>query len=187
MRIVAGTARGRTLLGPKSLRIRPTADRVRESIFNILGQSMDGRAVLDLYAGTGALSLEALSRGAKSAVLVDADREAVKLCLANAAALGFDRQISVLPVLVDRALTKLRREQQAFDLIFADPPYGRGLALGVLKHLSAGGLLAPGGILCLEHHKRELLPERLKSLGRLDSRRFGDTAVSFYQSSLTPS
>ena len=185
MRIVAGTARGRTLLGPKSQKIRPTADRVRESIFNILGQSMNGRVVLDLYAGTGALSFEALSRGANRAVLVDADREAVKLCLANALALGFEPQISVLPVPVGRALAKLHRERQAFDLIFADPPYGRGLALGVLKELSVGGLLSPEGIVCIEHDKRELLPEQLKILRRLDSRRFGDTAVSFYQTSLT--
>lgn len=187
MRIVAGTARGRTLLGPKSLKIRPTADRVRESIFNILGQSMDGRVVLDLYAGTGALSFEALSRGAQRAVLVDADREAVRLCLANAVALGFDRQISVLPMPVDRALAKLRREQQRFDLVFADPPYGRGLALGAIKEVAEGSLLAPEGILCVEHHKRDLLPEQLKILKRVDSRRFGDTAVSFYQTSLTGS
>src|SRR5260370_30066641 len=96
------------LVGAKSSRIRPTADRVRESIFNILGQSMDGQAVLDLYAGTGALSFEALSRGAKSAVLVDRGKEAVRLCLSNAAALGFDRQVGGLGVSGERGPFPLR-------------------------------------------------------------------------------
>ncbi len=173
------------LLGPKSSRIRPTADRVRESIFNILGQSMDGKEVLDLYAGTGALSFEALSRGAKSAVLVDNGREAVRLCLSNAAALGFERQVRVLAMPVKRALSQLQSEKQGFDLIFADPPYGREMAIGVFEELSASGLLAPGGTLCIEHDKREVLPPQLESVIRVDTRRFGDTAVSFFRTSLT--
>jgi 16S rRNA (guanine(966)-N(2))-methyltransferase RsmD len=169
------------LLGPKSSRIRPTADRVRESIFNILGQSMDEQEILDLYAGTGALSFEALSRGAKSAVLVDNDREAVKLCLSNAASLGFDLRVRVLAMPVKRALSLLRSEKQVFDLIFADPPYGREMGSAILEELSGGALLAPGGTLCIEHDKREVLPARLEGVTQVDSRRFGDTAVSFFR------
>jgi 16S rRNA (guanine(966)-N(2))-methyltransferase RsmD len=173
------------LVSPKSSRIRPTADRVRESIFNILGQSMDGLAVLDLYAGTGALSFEALSRGAKSAVLVDSSRAAVRLCLSNAEALGFDPQVRMLAMPVKRALSQLRSEKQVFDLIFADPPYGREMATGVLEELSESGLLAPGGTLCIEHDKREVLPAPVERLTRVDARRFGDTAISFFRTSLT--
>jgi 16S rRNA (guanine966-N2)-methyltransferase len=169
------------LLGPKSSRIRPTADRVRESIFNILGQSMDDQEILDLYAGTGALSFEALSRGAKSAVLVDNDREAVKLCLSNAAALGFGLRVRMLAMPVKRALSLLQSEERVFDLIFADPPYGREMGGGILEELAGGALLAPGGTLCIEHDKREVLPAQLEGVTRVDSRRFGDTAVSFFR------
>src|SRR4051794_21286152 len=96
MRIVAGTARGRPLEGPKAAGIRPTADRVRETLFNVLGQFLDGERVLDLFAGTGALSLEALSRGASSAVLVDRDRAAIGLCERNATSLGFRDRVELI-------------------------------------------------------------------------------------------
>src|SRR5258708_23321827 len=173
------------VVGSRSSMSRATAERVRVSILNIGGRSMDGQAVLDLYAGTGALSFEALSRGAKSAVLVESGKEAVRLCLSNAAALGFDRQVRVLAMPVKRALSQLRSDKQVFDLIFADPPYGREMAIAVLEELSASGLLAPGGKLCIEHDKREVLPHQVESLTRVDTRRFGDTAVSFFRTSLT--
>src|SRR5689334_4596427 len=107
MRIVAGSARGRALKGPRSAAIRPTADRVRESIFNILGQWLDGQRVLDLYAGTGALGLEAVSRGAARAVLVDSGKEAVSLCRQNAKDLGFGGQVTVVAMPVERAVEAL--------------------------------------------------------------------------------
>src|SRR5215510_10826844 len=123
MRIVAGKARGHHLLGPRSSNIRPTADRVREAIFNVLGQWMDGWSVLDLFAGTGALALESISRGARRAVMVDEDKEAVRLCRTNAAALGFKEQVEILAMPVTRALAQLQRAGERFELIFADPPY----------------------------------------------------------------
>jgi 16S rRNA (guanine(966)-N(2))-methyltransferase RsmD len=201
MRIVAGIARGRALLGPKSNKIRPTADRVRETIFNVLGQSMEGRKVLDLFAGTGALALEALSRGAKSAVLVDIDREALRLCRANAESLQFAKQVQILALPVDRALKKLRSQKEVFDLIFADPPYSHGVATAVLEKLASGELfsgrrvaksgavdfLAREGTLCIEHDKREILPTQIQLLERVDVRKFGDTVVSFFRPCLTPS
>src|SRR5512132_3323905 len=97
MRIIAGTAKGRALKGPRGAGLRPTADRVRESIFNVLGQWLDGLRVLDLFAGTGALGLEAVSRGAREAVLVDSGREALQLCRENAEALGMAAQVQVRP------------------------------------------------------------------------------------------
>jgi len=124
MRIVAGSARGRVLEGPgRSTDIRPTADRVRETLYNILGQWFDGQRVLDLYAGTGALGLEAVSRGASTAVLVDQAPEAVRLCRANVATLGFGEQVEVLAMSVERAAAHLRGRGAMFDLILADPPY----------------------------------------------------------------
>ena len=179
MRIIAGKAGGRRLLSPRSHRIRPTADKVRQAIFNVLGQSMEGYEVLDLFAGTGALAFEALSRGAQRAVMVDNDREAVRLCQANAAALGVAGQVEVLALPVERALLRLAREGASFDLVFADPPY---LARAVAKILAAvpASIFRPGARLCIEHDKREIVPERTESLIRATQRRFGDTAVTVY-------
>lgn len=184
MRIVAGTARGRTLKGPKGPGLRPTADRVRESLFNILGQWLDGEAVLDLYAGTGALALEALSRGASRAVLVDSGREAVRLCRENAADLGLAERVEIVASAVDgRTLARLRGP---FQLVFADPPYAAQTPQGVLELVGASGLLAPQGRLVVEHDRRAEAPELHAGLAREDQRRFGDTVVSFYRAASAP-
>ncbi|HZI15877.1 MAG TPA: 16S rRNA (guanine(966)-N(2))-methyltransferase RsmD [Myxococcus sp.] len=183
MRIVAGTAKGRALAGPKptSKHIRPTADRVRETLFNVLGQFLDGQAVLDLYAGTGALGLEALSRGAGRAVLVDQDREALGLCRQNTDFLGFGTQVEILSQPVDRALTALGRKGERFELVFADPPYAARVVETVLEGVTGAGLLTPGAMVVVEHDKREPAPEAHAGLTREDQRRFGDTLVSFYR------
>lgn len=183
MRIVAGTAKGRTLTGPKptSKHIRPTADRVRETLFNMLGQFLDGQAVLDLYAGTGALGLEALSRGAGRAVLVDQDREAQALCRENTDHLGFTSQVELLAQPVSRALESLGRRGDRFELIFADPPYAARVVETVLDGVMGAGLLAPSGMVVVEHDKREPAPQTHAGLTREDQRRFGDTLVSFYR------
>jgi 16S rRNA (guanine966-N2)-methyltransferase len=180
MRIVAGTAKGRPLQGPKNAeKIRPTADRVRETLFNILGQFFDeGTEVLDLYAGTGALALEALSRGCSRAVLVDQDREAITLCRDNAAALGFAAQIELLPMSVDKALTQLARSQRRFSLILADPPYDATHVQKILE--KAAPVLLEGGRLVIEHGKKEASPQTLGPLVKDDERRFGDTVLSLY-------
>jgi 16S rRNA (guanine(966)-N(2))-methyltransferase RsmD len=183
MRIVAGTAKGRALAGPKptSKHIRPTADRVRETLFNVLGQFLDGQSVLDLYAGTGALALEAVSRGAGRAVLVDQDREAQALCRQNTDALGFTSQVELLAQPVSRALVELGRRGERFELIFADPPYAARVVETVLDGVVGAGLLAPSGMVVVEHDKREAAPDAHAGLNREDQRRFGDTLVSFYR------
>jgi 16S rRNA (guanine966-N2)-methyltransferase len=179
MRIVGGTRRGRRLLPPRSHHTRPTADRVRETLFNVLGQMLDGGEVLDLYAGTGALGLEALSRGAERAVLVDLSAEAAELCQKNAALLGFDSVVTVLRLRVDRAVERLAREGRRFVLAFADPPYAARAGGWVVEAVSP--LLTEGGVLVVEHDRRELLPEAGGTLVRADQRRFGDTVLSFFQ------
>jgi 16S rRNA (guanine966-N2)-methyltransferase len=183
MRIVAGTARGRPLLGPgpKSRGIRPTADRVRETVFNILGQFFEGGQVLDLYAGTGALAFEALSRGLGHAVLVDQDREAIGLCRRNAQALGFEAQVEILQQPVARATTALGAAGRSFELVFADPPYAARVVEDLLTQVHGRGLLAVRGALVIEHDKREQAPPGFGELHRVDQRRFGDTEISFYR------
>ncbi len=179
MRIVGGSRRGRRLLSPRSAATRPTADRVRESLFNVLGQRLAGGDVLDLYAGTGALGLEALSRGAERAVLVDAASEAAELCRENAATLGFEGQTEVLRLRVERAVERLQREGRRFSLAFADPPYAARAGAWVVGAVAP--LLGEGAMLVVEHDRREALPEATSALFQVDQRRFGDTVLSFYR------
>ena len=178
MRIVGGTAKGRALEGPKGDGIRPTADRVRQTIFDVLGQRCDGWWVLDLFAGTGALALEAVSRGAEGAVLVDSGREALGLCRQNAEALGFTEKVEIVPAPVARGVESLTKAQRSFDLVFIDPPYAKKLGQEVLATL--GPLVRPGGQVLIEHGKHEVLPEREGPFTRTDERRFGETSVTFY-------
>jgi len=179
MRIIAGTARGRPLLGPKTQEIRPTSDRVRETLFNVLGQWVEGR-VLDLYAGTGALGLEALSRGAERAVLVDAGREAQRLIAKNIEGLGFTGRAELLCMPADRGLDLLERRRDSFGLVFADPPYGLRAAAWLLERLAESPLLAPGATVLIETDKREEAPQSA-ALPEIDERRFGDTRVRLYR------
>lgn len=181
MRIVAGSVRGRTLKAPKKADvIRPTADRVRESVFNVLGQTCEGLTVLDLFAGTGALAFEALSRGATRAVLVDSGREAQQLCRENAEALGFTAQMELLPLPAERGIGKLSERGDRFELIFADPPYAQTAVDNLLAWLTAHPLLAEGGRLVLEHSKHESAPEVAGAFTRIDQRVFGETVVSIF-------
>jgi 16S rRNA (guanine966-N2)-methyltransferase len=178
VRIVAGTAKGRQLLTPRSADvIRPTADRVRQTLFDVLGQRLEGLQVLDLYAGTGALGLEALSRGASRAVLVDSGRESQSLCRANAKALGFEDRVELLPMPVAPALRALVARQAAFQLVFVDPPYALRAGSEALAQVAAGGLLEAGGRMVVEHARHEALTSPWPLL---DQRRFGETLVSIF-------
>jgi len=186
VRIVAGTHRGRPLLGPKGPGLRPTSDRVRESLFNLLGQFFEGGEVLDLYAGTGALAFEALSRGASRAVLVDLGAESERLVAENARALGMDGLVDFHRMPVARAVPRLAAEGRRFALIFADPPYAEEAVAEVVGAVGKGRLLADGGTLLVEHGRREVAPDTAPGLQRVDSRRFGDTVVSLYRSATVP-
>lgn len=180
MRIVAGIARGRRLEAPAGSGTRPTSDRIRESIFNILGQRFEGGAVLDLYAGSGAMGLEAISRGADRAVLVEMDRKAAEVCEKNAASLGFGERVRVIRSDAAGALRTLAGRGDRFDLVFLDPPYAEGPA-PALESLGTLGLLAPGGRIVAEHGRRQPPREAYGSLVRTSLREFGEPAVSFYE------
>ncbi len=151
MRIVSGQWRGRPLVAPKGQLTRPTADRTRETLFSMLVSrigSFEGLRVADLYAGSGALAFEALSRGATRAVLVENDRAAIQAIEANAAKLGAAAAIEV------RAMSAARLPRQApFDLVFADPPYEQGLGSAVAKAVIEADWLNPGGWLAIETAK----------------------------------
>jgi 16S rRNA (guanine(966)-N(2))-methyltransferase RsmD len=181
MRIVAGSLRGRELSTPGGDATRPTAARAREALFAILADVSENR-VLDLYAGSGALGLEALSRGAKQLVLVEASKAAQRAIRTNLATLGVESRATLLPIRAEAALRALERVGP-FDLVFADPPWADAqAALGVLEKLASTSLLAPAARLVLEHAART--PPTLKADSRLlatDTRRWGDTAVTIFE------
>jgi 16S rRNA (guanine966-N2)-methyltransferase len=176
VRIVAGTARGRRLAAPDGEGTRPTSDKVRGSIFNILGQFFEGGRVLDLYAGTGSMALEALSRGCAAATCVEASPEAAAVILENAAVCGFADKVTVVRRRVEATLPTLPAD--AFDLAFVDPPYaeGPGAALSLLDRV-----LRPGAMVVAEHDRRSPPEDRPGALVVLDRRTYGDTGISIYR------
>lgn len=180
MRIIAGTAKGRTLKVPKNTDVRPTSDRAKETIFNVLGQWFEGDAVLDLYAGVGGLGLEALSRGARHATFVERERPVMEVLADNIRELGFAGQAATLLKPVHRAIHQLGTAKASFQLVFADPPYALCETPTLLTVLDETGIVAPEGRVVVEHDRRETLPERVGALVRIDERKFGDTLVSFY-------
>ncbi|HET8724351.1 MAG TPA: 16S rRNA (guanine(966)-N(2))-methyltransferase RsmD [Anaeromyxobacteraceae bacterium] len=176
MRIVAGTARGRRLVAPDGDDTRPTSDKVRAAVFNLLGQFFDGGRVLDLYAGTGALALEALSRGCAEATCVDSSPRAAAAIARNAAACGLADRVTVVRRAVPDALRGLSPD--SVDLAFVDPPYatGPGEALGLLDRV-----VRPGGMVVAEHDRRAPPPDRAGALALVDRRAYGDTGISIYR------
>jgi 16S rRNA (guanine(966)-N(2))-methyltransferase RsmD len=177
MRIVGGSHRGRTLRSVAGEGTRPTADRVRQSLFDALGQRMDGLNVLDLYAGTGALALEALSRGARSATLIESDARACGVILGNLSDL--ELQARLVRAELPAALAQLKGEK--FDLVFSDPPYAQNAAQSTLDALSTNDVLAPGARVVLEMDRREPLPTPPKGIALTDERRYGDTIVRVFE------
>lgn len=181
MRIISGTARGKKLVAFKGEEIRPTPDRVREAVFSILLSRLgtfQGKNVLDLFAGTGAMGLEALSRGAGRAVLIDQDAQANRLIKTNLDGCALAGRATVIRGEVLRTIPRIA--DGPFDLIFLDPPYGKGLLVEALKGVDSKGLLAPGGIVCAESDSREELPDRIGALFLEEKRRYGSTAIHIF-------
>lgn len=177
MRIIAGRAKGIRLFSPKGLEIRPTLDRVRESLFNILSPRIEGSRFLDLFAGTGANGIEALSRGSSEAYFIDEDRQALDIVRQNLQATRLQEKAICVK---GRLPEDLRMIQGAFDIIFADPPYAFAEYALLLETLLARQLVATDGILIVEHERRCILPENLGLLQRSRQQRYGDTILSFY-------
>ena len=170
MRIVAGTHGGRRLTAPRGTQTRPTSDRVREALFSILGERVSGARVLDLFAGTGALGMEALSRGAASATFVDRDVAAVR---ANLEALALEGEVHRRD-----ALAFLRTASGPFDLVFLDPPYREAAGLAPKLAATLPPVLAPGALVVSESDRRA--PLDLAPIPTLDERRYGDTLIRFH-------
>lgn len=177
MRIVGGTLGGRVLRAPHGAATRPTSEKVREAIFNILGP-VEGARVLDLFAGSGALGIEALSRGAARATFVDAGKPALAAIRANLRELGLEDRADVLAI--DAVAAAGRPPAAPWQVVFVDPPYASDLARRAVTALAPASL-APGARVVIEHDRRGIPPEALGSLLRTDQRRYGDTMVSFFE------
>ena len=181
VRIIGGALKGRRLSPLRGLSVRPTTDYLRESIFNILADHVEGAVVLDLFAGTGSLGIEALSRGASSAVFVEKSPQAIKALLRNISACSLEERCTVVRRDVLRALNFLRATGHCFDLVFADPPYDHGLVKPTLHLVDRAECIAEGGLVVVEHSLVEALPEKMGRLRRIDQRRHGKTLVSFIE------
>jgi 16S rRNA (guanine966-N2)-methyltransferase len=181
MRIISGTSKGRRLATPRGQALRPTSDRVKESIFNILGKEVEGKVVLDLFAGTGNLGIEALSRGARKVLFVEKGREALRIIRRNVRQCGFKEEYEIIPKEVNRAIGILEKRGETFDLIFMDPPYEKGLIRKTLSKLNLCRIYHGGSVLVVEHDRREPLPEKMEEWDLARQKRMGDTLVSFLQ------
>lgn len=175
MRVITGTARGRRLITLEGDQVRPTSDRVKEGLFSIIQFDIEGRKVLDLFAGSGQLAIEALSRGAVRAVLVDKSRKALQVAATNLKNTGFVDQAQMINM---DSLVYLKSNSECFDIIFIDPPYRTGLVQQALD--LAAERLNPGGVLICEHPSDETLPEVIGRLKKRRSYRYGKIILSVY-------
>jgi 16S rRNA (guanine966-N2)-methyltransferase len=186
MRVIAGIYRSRILKSLKGLALRPTSDRLRETLFNVLAPNLPGSHFVDLFAGTGAIGIEALSRGAAEVVFIENHAPAATLIRRNLESLGVTSGVTVLVADALRGLAMLAARKNsgvpAFDHIFLDPPYAAAEDYSrVLEFLGSADLLAPGGIVVAEHRRNFDLPEEPGALKRFRVLRQGDAALSFYR------
>lgn len=191
MRIIAGKARGRKLLGPKNegkdpvtgtlKATRPTLDRVKEAMFNIMGHRIPGSTCLDLFAGTGSLGLEAASRGARQVYLVDSFRETYDLLVENIQKLGFNKECQALFQDYRQALSDLARQGVRLDIIFIDPPYLNDMIPQAMGEISSADLLAPGGLILGKVDSRETISDEVGEFQLVMSRKYGHTSLVFYR------
>lgn len=179
MRIIAGSAKGSQIFAPKGQDTRPTQDRVRESLFNILQGHVEDAHVLDLFAGSGALSLEAISRGAKMAAMVDQAQDAMVCIQRNIAKLGFGDRTLTLKCDWKKALARLSEEGYAFDLVFLDPPYRIEDTGEMCDQMADIHLLRPEALMVIEHRK-DVRPTPGEAFAYQQTRLYRDTEISFF-------
>lgn len=181
MRVIAGQAKGRPLRAVPGRSTRPTTDKVKEAIFSIIGPYFDGERVLDLFAGTGGLGIEALSRGAGSAVFIDINARSIEVVRLNLAATGMTKQALVYRNDASRAIKLLSKKDDAFDLIFLDPPYDKETADELLVLLSQNNLVQDRAIAVVEHAASLAYPDELAGFTRFRHAAYGEAAISVYR------
>ncbi len=185
MRIIAGRFKGRRIQPVPGDHVRSTADRVKESLFNILMHDVPNAVVLDLFCGAGTLGLEALSRGAESVTFVDESPKSLNKTMENVKLVGVEGQVSAIRSDVLTALKTGVRRDRSFTLILADPPYGQGWPAKILRAVAASTCRTAEGVLVIEHHKKDEPGEIPEGFSLWTTRRFGDTVLTFWRWGLT--
>jgi 16S rRNA (guanine(966)-N(2))-methyltransferase RsmD len=181
MRVIAGKYRSRLLQGPGALRLRPTSDRLRETLFNVLGPSLEDSLFVDLFAGTGAVGIEAISRGARETIFVESNAKAARLIRENLKSLDILTTAELIEAPAIRGLEKMATRHRLADFIFLDPPYEKTAEYEqVLAFLDASHLIASHGIVIVEHYRKTELPEFLTRLECTRQIEQGDAILSFY-------
>ena len=177
MRVTGGTGRGRRLRTPAGSRVRPTSDKVKQALFNILGDKIEGAVFLDLFAGAGGIGIEALSRGAERVVFVDASRDSLNIVKGNIELTGFgDRAQTVLA----KAASFLNKASGHYDIVFLDPPYAEEMQ-PLLEQVNGSGIVSADSIVIAEHFKKQPSPERAGRLSLVREAKYGDTVLAFYE------
>lgn len=177
MRVTGGTGKGRRLKAPPGPGVRPTSDKVKQALFNILGEKVAGAAFLDLFAGAGGIGIEALSRGAARVVFVDDSRRSLEVIQENIVQTGFGDRAEVV---ASRAEAYLRRTTERFDVLFLDPPYAEELK-PLLELISGAEVLRPDAIVLAEHFRKQPSPEKPGALTLYREAKYGDTVLAFYK------
>jgi 16S rRNA (guanine966-N2)-methyltransferase len=181
MRIITGIARGRKIVTPEGLNTRPTSDRVKESVFNIIQGHIPDAKILDLFAGTGNLGLEAISRGAESCVFIEQDRNTYKVLTQNIKSLGFESQTEAYNQEALAAVSILSKRGKKFDVIFLDPPYGRGLIKEAIQAISKMEIGEENSIIISEYDFSDEIPETIGIYNKFRTEKYGRTKVSFWR------
>lgn len=181
MRVVSGSCKGRPLKSVPGTGTRPTTDKVKESVFNIIGPYFDGGAVLDLFAGSGGLGIEALSRGVENAIFVDREHQAIQTVKANLEACGFTEQAEVYRNDSERALKAIIKRELTFRLIMLDPPYKKQRLVSLLEQIHNARLLDLQGYIVCEHGSEDVLPDKVADFKKVRNEVYGTIAISIYQ------
>jgi 16S rRNA (guanine(966)-N(2))-methyltransferase RsmD len=181
LRIISGERRGRLIKTVSGSSTRPTTDRVKESLFNILQPRLPGSSVLDLYSGTGNLGLEALSRGCEDAVFVEKDPKALAVLRENCRSMDYPDYIDIMPLDVRKAIPVLSAKGRTFDIVIMDPPYNHDLESPTIEALDTYGLVKEDGIIVVEHLLVDEQQDSIGSFARYDIRKYGNTAISLYR------
>ncbi len=185
MRIITGSARGAKLKAPKGQNTRPTSDRIKESLFNILGAFIYDKKILDMFSGTGNLALEALSRGASHAVMVDTASESISVMKFNAQHTKLNDRAEILKADIFSVVKKFHQKKLKFDIIFCDPPYHKNLCLQSLKILHEYPVLNDNGLIIMEHAIEDILPDSYEEFSLLRRQKYGSTTqISIYKTTV---
>ena len=180
MRVISGKARGLKLNTPKNEDVRPTTDRVKESLFNIInGYIIDGD-VLDLFAGTGSLGIECLSRGANKCVFVDINKTSIDIVKSNIKKARVEDNAEILNIDYKSAIERVKNKNYKFDIIFMDPPYYENMFIDSLKKIDESDILKDDGIIVVEHDTKQKFPESIGKLIKDRSKKYGNTTLTFY-------